>query len=147
MNDFTPLPALLGGALIGLAATIVLLVHGRIAGISGMVGGLLTRDDAARPLRTWFLAGLVLAGLALANWAPSALSSVPSVPLWAVGVAGALVGFGTRLGHGCTSGHGVCGIGRLSKRSLVATLTFMATAIVTVFVLRRLGVALPGAIS
>lgn len=145
MNDFAPLPALLGGALIGLAATIVLLFHGRIAGVSGMVGGLLARDDAARPLRTWFLAGLVLAGVALAAWAPSTLSSVPTIPLWAVALAGVLVGLGTRLGNGCTSGHGVCGIGRFSKRSLVATMTFMACAMVTVFILRRAGVALPNA--
>lgn len=145
MNDFAPLPALLGGALIGLSATLVLLFHGRIAGISGMVGGLLARDDAARPLRTWFLSGLVIAGVALGAWAPSTLSSVPAIPLWAVGLAGVLVGVGTRLGNGCTSGHGVCGIGRFSKRSIVATMTFMACAIVTVFVLRRAGVPLPGA--
>ena len=143
MNDFTPLSALLGGILIGLAATIVLLVHGRIAGVSGMVGGLLTKDDGARPLRTWFLGGLVIAGVALATWAPGTVSSVPGLPLWGVAVAGLLVGFGTRLGSGCTSGHGVCGIGRFSKRSIVATLTFMATAALTVFVLRRFGAPFP----
>ena len=130
-------PALLGGALIGLAASIVLLTHGRVAGISGLFGGLFLPGYDARFFRLWFLAGLVAAGFVLSIVYPQAFSprGLPSVI--AIAAAGLLVGFGTRLGGGCTSGHGVCGLCRLSPRSLVATMTFMGTAMLTVFIVRH----------
>jgi uncharacterized membrane protein YedE/YeeE len=124
--------SLAGGALIGLAATWYWLITGRVAGVSGIVRGTL-REAAGRSDGLAFLAGLAVAGLAAAvvGHAPAAALTRPLAPLL---LAGVLVGFGTRLGGGCTSGHGVCGLSRLSVRSLVATLTFMAVAAVTVFV-------------
>lgn len=129
--------SLLGGALIGLSASLFLYTHGRVAGISGLFGGLFLPENDARGLRAWFIGGLCAAGLVVALAYPAAFSmaSVPALPF--VGIAGLVVGFGTRLGGGCTSGHGVCGMSRFSKRSFVATLTFMAVAIVTVFVMRH----------
>jgi uncharacterized membrane protein YedE/YeeE len=128
------LAALLGGALIGLASSILLLFNGRIAGVSGIFGGLLVprRGDVA--WRAWFLAGLLAGGAALAWAYPAAFppGAVRSLP-W-IAVAGVLVGYGTRLGNGCTSGHGVCGLSRLSARSLVATVTFIGAGVITVFV-------------
>ncbi|MDB5220018.1 MAG: putative transrane protein [Myxococcaceae bacterium] len=146
MESFTPFSALAGGALIGLAASLLLLFHGRIAGISGILGETL-RGEGIRgegSFRAAFLAGLVAAGVALRIFHPAAFASSPGgvagapVTVALVAVAGLLVGYGTRLGDGCTSGHGVCGISRLSTRSMVATLTFMATGGVTVFVVRHL---------
>ena len=136
--DFsTVLSALAGGALIGLSATLLYLSHGRTAGISGLLAGLVTGPSSG--FRLWFVLGLVLAGVGLHLGWPSVLPSASGGSSLAVMVpAGVLVGFGTRLSGGCTSGHGVCGLARLSKRSLVATLTFMATAGVTVFVTRHL---------
>lgn len=131
------LSAAAGGALIGAAASILLLTNGRIAGISGIVGGCIAPACPDRGWRAWFLAGLVGAGLVFALVRPAAFSSSP-VPLGAVAAAGLLVGFGTRLGGGCTSGHGVCGLGRRSVRSVVATVTFMMTGAATVFVVRHL---------
>lgn len=145
METFTPYSALAGGALIGLAASLLLLFHGRIAGISGILGETLrgegTRGDGA--FRGAFLGGLVAAGVVLRIVYPSAFASTlgasaGAVTLALVAVSGLLVGYGTRLGNGCTSGHGVCGVSRLSKRSLVATMTFMATGAMTVFVVRHL---------
>ncbi len=138
MTEFTPFTAALGGALIGLSALILFLLDGRIAGISGIFGGLLgfPRGDSA--WRAAFLAGLIIAPVlyaAIGGHLPP-LTVTSSLPLLLAG--GFLVGFGTRLGNGCTSGHGVCGMARLSPRSIVATLTFMATAAITVFVLRHL---------
>jgi uncharacterized membrane protein YedE/YeeE len=138
MTNFTPIPALLGGILIGLSASLLLLSHGKIAGISGIVGGLLTPGTPDRSYRLWFLAGLLAAGVTLAVLRPSTFPSASSSPLWLVAVAGLLVGYGTRLGSGCTSGHGVCGISRLSARSITATVTFMATGALAVFVSRHL---------
>ena len=121
--------ALLGGALIGLAATIYLLATGRVAGVSGILAGAVG-EGAARGERIAFLAGLVAAGLiAAAVSSPAAATPYPTPVLI---VAGVLVGFGTRLGGGCTSGHGVCGVSRLSRASLVATATFIATGAATV---------------
>ena len=142
MEHFTPISALIGGALIGLAAAILWLGIGRIAGISGIVGNLWVpgsrpqRDDVA--WRVAFVIGLITAPM-LYGVAGGTLPSIqlPSSPALIVS-AGLLVGIGTRLGSGCTSGHGVCGLARLSPRSLVATATFMATAILTVFVSRHL---------
>jgi uncharacterized protein len=124
--------ALAGGALIGAAAALLLLAHGRIAGISGVVGGLLPPAVPDRDWRIAFLIGLAAAGVVGAWIAPSAIgASVRGLPL--VVVAGVLVGIGTRLGGGCTSGHGVCGVARLSTRSLIAVATFMATGAITAF--------------
>jgi uncharacterized membrane protein YedE/YeeE len=123
------LSGLLGGALIGLAATVYLLATGRAAGVSGIVAGALA-DREARGERIAFLAGLVGAGLIAA--AVSSPASAHPYPTAVLIVAGVLVGFGTRIGGGCTSGHGVCGISRLSIASLVATATFIATGAATV---------------
>lgn len=122
--------ALVGGALIGIASALLLLAHGRVAGISGILGGVLPPTGTDRSWRIAFLAGLALAGVTGAFVAPAAVgASVRSYPV--VIVAGLLVGFGTRLGNGCTSGHGVCGLARLSRRSLAAVLTFMLTGALT----------------
>jgi len=133
MNEtFTPRPALLGGMIIGLAVSLAWLLRGRVAGISGLASGaLLGGDDRGFALR--FTAGLVGAGALLVVFVPAAFANTVSRPLpWLVG-AGLLVGFGTRLARGCTSGHGIAGIARLRPRSIVATLTFMATGAVTVW--------------
>ncbi len=138
MNLFTALSSLAGGALIGLSASALLLFNGRLAGISGILAGLVVPRPGEVAWRAWFVAGLVVAGLAAALVAPGALGEAPPVSHLGVVAAGLLVGFGTRLGSGCTSGHGVCGLGLFSKRSLFATLTFMATGAASVFVLRHL---------
>jgi len=133
---FTPVSALAGGILIGVAVGAFLLVNGRIAGISAIVGGLLrpARGDVA--WRVAFVGGLLLAPLAYALFAPLPESTIEaSYPMLVV--AGLLVGIGTRYGSGCTSGHGVCGISRLSPRSLAATGCFMAAGFVTVFIVRH----------
>lgn len=141
-NAFTPLSALLGGALVGGAAALLLLGTGRIAGISGLLAragrSLWVRDGSAAQQERWlFLAGLVLAPLLWRLVAPLPVGRVEaSLPLLVV--AGLLVGVGTRMGGGCTSGHGVCGLARGARRSLVATAVFMATGMLTVFVLRHL---------
>ena len=142
--NFTPLTALAGGALIGLASVWLLAATGRIAGISGILHGLFDRGSATPPGdRTWriaFIAGLLAAGFL---WV---FFTAPTPPRegflgWAA-FGGFLVGFGTRIGGGCTSGHGVCGLGRLSLRSLVAVVVFMATGMVSVYLARHvLGVA------
>jgi uncharacterized membrane protein YedE/YeeE len=139
VNPDAWLHALAGGGMIGLAAAMLLLFSGRIAGISGVLGGLIyERKTGDMSWRMLFLAGLVLGGFAflLIGNGP-ALSAAPlGWPLTIL--AGALVGFGTRLGNGCTSGHGICGMARFSRRSFVATLTFMSFGFITVFVVRHL---------
>lgn len=137
-DQFTPLAALAGGLLIGLAAALLLYIHGRIAGISGILGGLLQRPAAGDAgWRIAFALGLIGAPLAWRLFAPlPSIEIATGVPLLVV--AGLLVGFGARLGSGCTSGHGVCGLSRLSPRSLAATLSFMTLGFVTVFVVRHL---------
>jgi uncharacterized membrane protein YedE/YeeE len=136
VSHFTPWSSLLGGMLIGASASALFLCNGRIAGISGILGGLIQRVQGETAWRVWFLAGLLLGGLGLELAAPMRLGgSTVSLPLTVV--AGLLVGFGTRLGNGCTSGHGVCGISRGSKRSIVATVTFMATGALATFVVRH----------
>jgi uncharacterized membrane protein YedE/YeeE len=138
MENFTPWTALAGGALIGLAASILLVANGRIAGISGIVGGLLAPVRGEVGWRVMFLVGLIGAGVVMAFVMPGSFGASPrTLPL--VALAGLLVGVGTRLGNGCTSGHGVCGISRLSPRSIAATLTFMATGAGVVFAMRVLG--------
>ncbi|WP_395028436.1 YeeE/YedE family protein [Comamonas odontotermitis] len=136
MSALTPVTALLGGALIGLAAVLLVLFNGRIAGISGIVGSLLPPRAPGGAWRVAFVIGLLAAPWAYGLFAPvPAAASPASWPVLAI--AGLLVGFGTRLGSGCTSGHGVCGLSRLSVRSLVATLCFMAAGFATVFVARH----------
>ena len=134
MANFTPLSAAIGGGLIGLSAVLLMLLTGRIAGISGIFGGLLNFKSDDRDWRIAFIAGLLLAPL-IASWIGYAMPT-PKLPAsWIVIIgAGLLVGFGTRLGGGCTSGHGICGIARLSSRSIVATIIFMLAAIATVAV-------------
>ena len=136
-NAFTPWSSLLGGVLIGVAAAMFALLNGRIAGISGVLGSLLTPVRGDVGWRAAFIAGLVGAPVLYALF-----SEVPSVQIdasyGALVAAGLLVGIGTRYGSGCTSGHGVCGLSRLSLRSLAATATFMGAGFLTVFVLRHL---------
>jgi uncharacterized protein len=137
MANFTPLSAAIGGALIGLSAVLLMLLTGRIAGISGIFGGLLNPDSSDRGWRIAFIAGLILAPL-LAGWIGYGMPT-PQLPAsWSVIVAaGLLVGFGARLGGGCTSGHGICGVARLSVRSITATAIFMLAAIATVAITRH----------
>ena len=139
VENFTPMSALIGGMLIGLAALLLLLLNGRVAGISGIAGGLLaTNPKPPRSEVAWrvlFLVGLAFGAAAYNLFAPVAIRF--DVPLGVLALGGLLVGFGTRLGNGCTSGHGVCGIGRLSQRSMVATAIFVATAMLTVFLVRH----------
>ena len=136
MAPFDPISAAIGGALIGLAATLLMLLTGRVAGISGILGDLIDLAGGDRVWRLAFVVGLIAAPLVLAV-AGYALRA-PAMPTWPViAIAGLLVGFGTRLGSGCTSGHGICGIARLSPRSLVATATFMAVAILVVAIARH----------
>ncbi len=138
MENFTPISALVGGALIGLSATMLLLFNGRVAGISGIFNGLINPAQTDKAWRGLFLLGLIL-GTAIYVWSPQGGAPAPlSLSKSLLLLGGFLVGFGTRMGSGCTSGHGVCGLGRFSFRSLIATLTFMATGIATVYVARHL---------
>ena len=138
MQNFTPISALVGGALIGLSATLLLLFTGRIAGISGILNAFIDPRERDSGWRGMFLLGLMVGAGAYVWTQPGAAPIPAQLPLWILGLAGFLVGIGTRMGSGCTSGHGVCGLGRFSARSLVATLIFMASGIATVFVVRHL---------
>jgi uncharacterized membrane protein YedE/YeeE len=135
-TSFTPGSAALGGAMIGLAVAMLVLLNGRVAGVSGILGGLLRPQRGDIAWRWAFIAGLLLAPVAYAavSRLPE-IATVASYPMLIV--AGLLVGIGTRYGSGCTSGHGVCGLSRLSPRSLVATLIFMGAGFATVFVVRH----------
>jgi uncharacterized membrane protein YedE/YeeE len=139
-NHFTPWASLAGGILLGLASALFILVNGRILGISGILGGLLLPKGADAGWRVAFLLGMLAAPVTLAWIAPADLITVPTIDAGyeAVVIAGLLVGYGTRLGSGCTSGHGVCGLSRLSPRSLVATGSFMAAGFAIVYVMRHL---------
>lgn len=137
MLNFTPGTSAAGGALIGLAAAIFILVNGRIAGISGILGGLLRPMAGDISWRITFVLGLVMASVLYGLFAELPAIRIDS-GFPALVIAGLLVGIGTRYGSGCTSGHGICGISRLSPRSLVATASFMAAGFATVFVLRHL---------
>ena len=131
-THFTPLESAIGGVVIGAAASMLILFCGRVAGISGILGGVLSRANNDKGWRIAFLLGLVLSPVLWRLVAPlPAVSITASWPMLVV--AGLLVGVGTRYGSGCTSGHGVCGLSRLSVRSLIATLTFMAAAFITVW--------------
>ena len=136
MTEFTPVQSLAGGLLIGAAAALLLLANGRVAGISGIAGGSLGAERGDRLWRFLFLLGLPLGALALSPVGFGGAVTLPASPLLLL-AGGLLVGYGTQLGSGCTSGHGVCGIARGSKRSLAATATFMASGALTVFVLRH----------
>jgi uncharacterized membrane protein YedE/YeeE len=137
LDSFTPFAGLGGGLLIGAAASLFVLVYGRVLGISGILGGLFGGAREEILFRLALIAGIVIAPLLLT----SAGTNLPDITVSAswpmLIVAGLLVGFGTRLGNGCTSGHGVCGLARLSRRSIVATLVFFATAAVTVYAVRH----------
>ena len=136
MSNFTPWVSLVGGVLIGASASMLLALNGRIAGISGIVGGVLKPNPGDTAWRVWFISGLIAGGAVLAALRPASFgAAIVSVP-WAI-VAGLLVGFGTRLGSGCTSGHGVCGISRFATRSLAATATFMASGAAAAFIVHH----------
>lgn len=138
MENFTPYSALIGGALIGLSASLLLLLNGRIAGISGILNGSLFADKTDKIWRWCFIIGLILGGLVVNIVVPEFNSVRQHYPVILLVLGGFLVGFGTRLANGCVSGHGVCGLANRSVRSLVATGTFMLTAMLTVYVLRHL---------
>lgn len=133
MEHFTPLASTLGGIMIGASAALLLFGLGRIAGISGILGGVLVPRAGDKAWRFAFLAGLVVGGAIMGKLRPELFAFGLDRRLLTVAIAGLLVGFGTRMGNGCTSGHGVCGLGRGSLRSFAATLAFMASAALTVF--------------
>ncbi|MGV3581706.1 MAG: YeeE/YedE family protein [Methylophilus sp.] len=137
-STFTPLSSLVGGILIGIATAILILINGRIAGISGILGGLLTLKKDEMSWRLAFIGGISISSLLYLFIHP-----LPSIVIKAnyieIAIAGLLVGFGTRLGSGCTSGHGICGVSRLSVRSITATLTFIATGMFTVYLMKVFG--------
>ncbi len=139
MDNFTPVSGFLGGILIGSGASLLILLSGRVAGISGIYGGLLAPKRTDWLWRAAFVVGIVLGAIVvrLLGGGPVAVSIEGSWPVLVV--AGLLVGYGVRLGNGCTSGHGVCGIARGSGRSLAATAIFFATAVVTVYLARQIG--------
>jgi uncharacterized protein len=137
MAEFNWITALSGGILIGISATVLLAFNGRITGISGILNGAIT----FAPDKVWrwlFLLGMLIGGAIYEYGLATQPTPISASAPWAMVIGGLFVGFGTQMGSGCTSGHGVCGLGRLSSRSLVAVLTFLATAMLTVFVLRHL---------
>src|SRR6516164_9986561 len=137
MTAFDPVSALIGGGLIGLASALLMLLNGRIAGISGILGGVLTVPAGDKVWRLCFIAGLIVAPIILGLFGHALPESQMPASWLLIVLAGALVGFGARYGGGCTSGHGVCGIARLSARSIVATGIFMLSAIVVVAIMRH----------
>jgi uncharacterized protein len=138
MHDFTPVASLLGGILIGVSASAMLLLQGKIAGISGIFAGVLQPAKGETLWKGSFLIGLLFGGLLLRLFLPTAFDFGVVRPFGVLALAGLLVGFGTRLGNGCTSGHGVCGVSRLSARSMVATATFIASGALVVFIVNHL---------
>jgi len=134
MLDFIPFNALAGGALLGLGAAVLLLFNGKIAGISGIFNGATDRKNTQRGWQILFILGLVLGGVVAMYLFSIAAPDTAALDPFIIVLAGLIVGAGTRLGSGCTSGHGICGIGRLSTRSIVATCTFMLVAGITVYV-------------
>lgn len=136
--DFTPIRGIIGGGLIGLSASLFFLLYGRIAGISGMIGySALDRRPGDVSWRVMFLVGLIVGALVVLLVDPHPFHIRFQVGMGGMILAGLLVGFGTRTGGGCTSGHGICGVSRLSPRSIVATATFLAVGIITVFIVRH----------
>jgi uncharacterized membrane protein YedE/YeeE len=138
LENFTPISALLGGALIGISVSLLLLFNGRMAGISGIMNGVFSAPKKEEVWRTLFLVGLIIGAALFQFLTQDSLSAREGYPLWLIIIGGFLVGFGTRLGSGCTSGHGICGIANFSIRSIGATLTFMASGMLTVFILKHL---------
>ena len=137
MADFTPVASLAGGVFIGLSGALLLLCNGKIAGISGIVGGILSPTTHDTLWRFLFVVGLLTGGFFFHVFSPQSFAPEISRSSRALILAGLLVGFGARLSNGCTSGHGVCGVSRLSPRSIIATATFMATGALTVFLLNH----------
>lgn len=137
MENFTPVSASLGGILIGIAVTLLLLFNGRMAGVSGIMNGIFYSPKAEMLWRTTFLAGLVIGAFLFQTFNPDFFTPRTGYPLWLLALGGFLVGVGTRLGSGCTSGHGICGIANLAPRSIVATLIFMASGFITVYFIRH----------
>lgn len=137
MENFTPISALLGGALIGISVSLLLLFNGRMAGISGIMNGVFSAPKKEEVWRTLFLVGLIIGAALFQFLTQDSLSAREGYPLWLIIIGGFLVGFDTRLGSGCTSGHGICGIANFSIRSIGATLTFMASGMLTVFILKH----------
>ncbi|GAA60289.1 UPF0394 membrane protein XF_0766 [Pseudoalteromonas sp. BSi20652] len=131
VTEFSPVAAAIGGALIGIACALLLVLYGKIAGISGVVKSIFTKTNSGSRWKIYFIIGLFLAGITVQVFAPSLLEGELHLPPWLIIVAGLLVGAGTTLANGCTSGHGVCGMSRFSTRSWVSTCTFMAVAIIT----------------
>jgi uncharacterized membrane protein YedE/YeeE len=131
VHDFTPASALVGGALIATSLAIMLVGTGRIAGLSGIFAGFLRAAPGDWAWRAWFIAGMFAVGAVFRVAAPATFDYAARVPLWLVAISGVLVGVGTRASNGCTSGHGLCGTSRLSKRSIVATTTFFAVGVAT----------------
>ena len=144
MENFTPIASLLGGMLIGLSVSVMLLFNGKIAGISGIVGGILSPAQNDTKWRLLFLGGLLVGGLIVSFFSSNLFAggdvfAIEIERSWpALILAGLLVGFGSRFGSGCTSGHGVCGISRFSPRSLVATITFISTGALVVYIVNHL---------
>ena len=134
MDQFTPIASTIGGLLIGLSASLMLLMHGRIAGISGILGGLLKPRSGDVAWRILFLAGLVAGGIVFAIISPDSLADGLQRSTVTTAGAGLLVGIGTQLSQGCTSGHGVCGLSRMSPRSAVAVVTFMTTGLIAAYI-------------
>lgn len=132
--------ALIGGSIIGVSVSLMLLLNGRVTGISGIINGILTPAKGDTAWRVLFVLGLLAGGLVVSAFNPTTFSGQLATDSWTVIVAGLLVGFGTILGSGCTSGHGVCGISRMSPRSLVATMIFIAAGVAAVYVFRSMGV-------
>jgi len=138
LENFTPISALLGGALIGLSASLLLLLNGRMAGISGIMNGLFSAPKKEEIWRGLFLLGLIGGAASYQFLSDGGITLREGYPIWAIIIGGFLVGFGTRMGSGCTSGHGICGISNFSIRSITATVTFMASGMITVFVFKHL---------
>ena len=137
MQNFTPVSALLGGTFIGVSALILFWFNGRIAGISSIMSGLLTTRSTNRHWRLAFLSGLLIGAAIWQGFYPESINLRQNYPLALILGGGFLVGFGTRIGSGCTSGHGICGIALLSRRSIFATLTFMSSGLLTVYLIRH----------
>lgn len=138
MTSFTPFEAILGGSLIGLASVLLMAFHGRIAGMTGILAGVLPPFQADWAWRASFLVGAIVAPIVLSAATGQPVPFDNPVSIWAVIIGGVIVGIGVNFGSGCTSGHGVCGMARLSLRSIVATITFMLFTFITVYVVRHI---------
>jgi uncharacterized protein len=135
IENFTPIASTLGGLMIGTSATLMLLFNGKIAGISGISKGLLSNTGHERQWRALFILGLILGGALMIFLTPESTAKVIQAPPLQMALGGLIVGFGTAMGNGCTSGHGVCGLGRRSVRSLSSVITFMAAGFITMFIM------------